>query len=489
MQTGYDYYFIPVDVGEYYPPEAYNPHMLGEISTYSFNTTDYTTDTLTPVEIEKVEIQKTDEPENIDIIVKLKAGTWENYDDLYVTSQTSVMSFLFDRTNGILTYRGEVYLIKIIEGYDTTIKVAGIKGVNTIESEPKSISLKTAQEIKEYDKVPPAFNHDFGVQSSNFHTTVIPQDNYCKILCDDRCSETDPQNGRIKILDEKNNILKTYNWASIDGESIKFFNIPFWDLMPMTGMYRNIKYELYDNAGNAAINTISSYEVLKNSAEIIRFKELTANGKLALLKDTSLSMPDHKLYYYDQDNKIWKYIRVRNDSDDGEDEFINWYLDDTYKQIYDPVLGQKWLFEFDLVTNKTLEFDINNSFIKFLSRTWGYSVTNTIYFYNGTPGSGDYDWFISNGESTDSMLVSSDAPVLIHTYITQLPYETCKDWSAQEWETYKQTCGEKYICFSSTDHAQRRYSIPVKEIPQGSCYCAVAHFSDNHTEKSPVFVK
>ena len=138
-----------------------------------------------------------------------------------------------------------------------------------------------------------------------------------------------------------------------------------------------------------------------------------------------------------------------------------------------------------------LSTSYNNCFVKIIADVdTGHEIcSNSIYRYIGNPGSGDYDWLMQKSDTDNYLLVSSDAPVYVHTLVTQLPYETCKDWPVDEWEYFKENYNDKFFDFDSTDHYPRRYSIPLNDIPDGSCYIVIAHFADNHVETSKVFVK
>ena len=147
--------------------------------------------------------------------------------------------------------------------------------------------------------------------------------------------------------------------------------------------------------------------------------------------------------------------------------------------------------ELYFIKTKSLNYYYPDCFLKII--TWdalSSSInSNPVYIYTGTAGTGEYDWLVENPIADDYVFVSSDAPVYVHTLVTQLPYNTCKDWPVEEWEYYKENYGDKYFGFSGSDHNQRRYSIPLDDIPDGSCYCVIAHFADNHVEKSHVFQK
>ncbi|MBR6296857.1 MAG: hypothetical protein IKR40_10335 [Treponema sp.] len=112
------------------------------------------------------------------------------------------------------------------------------------------------------------------------------------------------------------------------------------------------------------------------------------------------------------------------------------------------------------------------------------------YVYTGSASTtGKYNLILANGGSKDSVAVSSDAPVFVHTVITKKPYSVCKTWSAKKWETFQKHCGDMYMSFSSTDHTPQRYDIPMTEINAGECYVVIAHFANNKTQISEVMQK
>ena len=113
-----------------------------------------------------------------------------------------------------------------------------------------------------------------------------------------------------------------------------------------------------------------------------------------------------------------------------------------------------------------------------------------IYYTGSNTGTGDFNLLYKNGTSKSSMAVQSDAPVFIHTLVTTHPYEECKDWDLMQWETFPRELGAKQIDFSSSDHAARRYSIPVDEMNENEkCYVVIAHYADDTTAMSEVMQK
>lgn len=136
---------------------------------------------------------------------------------------------------------------------------------------------------------------------------------------------------------------------------------------------------------------------------------------------------------------------------------------------------------------KIVDSSYDNCFVKMAAAESGGAgrIMNSVIFYNGTPGTGEFDWLRQNGNAKDYVFVSSDAPVYMHTLVTNIPYEQCKNWSSQEWLSFKRSIGDLYYSFS--DQKERRYSVPINDIEKGFCYVVAAHFSDGHIELSDVF--
>ncbi len=112
------------------------------------------------------------------------------------------------------------------------------------------------------------------------------------------------------------------------------------------------------------------------------------------------------------------------------------------------------------------------------------------YLYTGDTGSGQNDLFLPGGFENTYAIVS-DAPVFVHTLITDRPYEECKDWSVKEWEFYKKHIGEKVLSFAADETGVKSYNVPVddKRLKSGNSYVVIAHYATGRTAKSPVMVK
>lgn len=128
----------------------------------------------------------------------------------------------------------------------------------------------------------------------------------------------------------------------------------------------------------------------------------------------------------------------------------------------------------------------DNSFVKIIIKNSdNYGFPN--YFYTGDPSSGVYDniWVYGN-----KMVVTSDAPVFVHTLCTSRPYEECKDWSIVEWEdNHEEVESCYYGDFLESNHAASIHDIPVDQIEDGNCYVVIAHFANNTTKTTNVMIK
>ena len=134
------------------------------------------------------------------------------------------------------------------------------------------------------------------------------------------------------------------------------------------------------------------------------------------------------------------------------------------------------------------------------------------YYYFGVQNTGAYDGILFNGTSTSSVFISSDAPVFVHTLVTNKPYAECSEWDEDFWEQFTQELNPKQLNFSpeeehtitigqegeagyqtftytTGDHSPKRYDIPVNQITDGHCYCVIAYFADGSCAMSQIMQK
>ncbi len=131
--------------------------------------------------------------------------------------------------------------------------------------------------------------------------------------------------------------------------------------------------------------------------------------------------------------------------------------------------------------------DFTDKFVKVcayspdLSKSYTYNA-KPVYFYTGTKApSVEYNTLLKNGNNRNSVAVTSNAPVLIQTVATPVPYEECKNWSPQQWCQLGREVDNKVLSFSDSDHGPKQYTINSSKFSQktktGWCYVIIAHYA------------
>lgn len=116
-------------------------------------------------------------------------------------------------------------------------------------------------------------------------------------------------------------------------------------------------------------------------------------------------------------------------------------------------------------------------------------LSKPVYFYNGRMiNTGTYDFILPDDTSESSVLISSDAPVYVHTAVTSISYQKCKDWTVDDWDSYKKIVGPELVNIT-TGWEKKQYDIPLDEIESNQCYVVIAHFADGTTAMSDVKIK
>lgn len=110
------------------------------------------------------------------------------------------------------------------------------------------------------------------------------------------------------------------------------------------------------------------------------------------------------------------------------------------------------------------------------------------YIYTGTVTSLEENKYFVRNDS-ESLFISSDVPVFIHTVATKKSYSECSSWSINEWERYHLQLKEKVFDFSATDRVQKKYTIPVADVRKEGCKCyvVIAHFADGTSQMSQIW--
>lgn len=134
----------------------------------------------------------------------------------------------------------------------------------------------------------------------------------------------------------------------------------------------------------------------------------------------------------------------------------------------------------------------DDSFVR-ITTVFSNTYSSPSIFYTGSagPSNGMSDLLFENGNSKSSFAIQSDAPVFVHTLVTDIAYELCKDWTIQEWETNTKEIDKKLLPYSGVSDSifLQRYDIPVEKIKAGECYCVIAHYANNKSLISQVILK
>ena len=101
------------------------------------------------------------------------------------------------------------------------------------------------------------------------------------------------------------------------------------------------------------------------------------------------------------------------------------------------------------------------------------------YIYYGNCGSGDssYNFMIPSGGNSKSVIIGSDAPVLVATYGTNQPLEVCQNWSEDDWRMFGKEHWPQVLKFSNTDTTPRRYNY----WPSDTNAVVIAFFANSNT--------
>ena len=280
-------------------------------------------------------------------------------------------------------------------------------------------------------------------------------------------------------------------------------------------------YESHPNTLTGYINNIKCFEFYNSSPQypnidppIVLYKALleyfTRDSSIMLLKlvgtdynglqsTETIKIPiktSEPMYIFDKTSSLWYFYTP----DKLENTKIEMFDSNTkaWQTIYDitsnyglpsGISTETWLGDTILsVPLDNSDYNIMHSFIRIKN---AYSVP--MYYYTElTPSedfinSGRYDSLKQNPSSLNSFIVSSDAPVFVHTMATYIPYNECKFWSVEDWEFYKSEYGSELFNFKARN--QGTYLVPVNEVKSGQCYVVIAYFADGTSQMSNVMVK
>ena len=126
----------------------------------------------------------------------------------------------------------------------------------------------------------------------------------------------------------------------------------------------------------------------------------------------------------------------------------------------------------------------DNTFVRISSVRGVYSGFG--YYYTNTSKKTSKKWDYMQKLSDDIWLVKSDAPTLVHTIRTDVPYSVCKDWTYEEWELFN----TEFLAPEIMDCPDnQKYDVPLDQIDRGQCYVILAYFAYHYGDSDPKLPK
>ena len=410
----------------------------------------------------------------IDITVNVSQESANYYDSIYAectwvdkysNNRSEIVFFSPHETNTIIQLDSET-----VHMYPLNITVYGIKNQQTTTGTAyTTINLKGTTD-PQYDNIPPEVILEHYSDRIEFSVTDIG---------------TGPNIGIIDFLNQKL-YSATYD-STIDELIIK---IPFWEFQKEGQYYYEYNYSALDNIGNSS--SANNRWFYLYDLPVGSFSNVTKNANTGTLvfktnefiSTDSLNKENIKIYVYSNDKKDWVSLANRYQPSDN-----------TYTLTKED--GTDGGSIYVLSTNGSCAlnnygFTYGGTYIKIISSIYQYAyaiLKQSVpgYFFTGIPGAGgNTDKLIP---AADSVVITSDKPVLVTTFITDTPYEQCKRWSYREWENYKKHLGEKILQFGESNMTPKTYDYPVDEIKAGECFVVLARYSTGEVKMSPVMVK
>jgi hypothetical protein len=434
--------------------------------------------------------------ENIlDITVKIDDNSWtgNNYSDIVLFIQNTYLREVVDGiTPSQLVYFNKnstevtfsVYT-DVMFNSEPQISVYGIKDGICSPQQPVNIPRLTIDD-EEYDNV--FYSGEKNYLSEGFYIS-IDQQNYDQANPTFQFYVKDLQTGidteksfiiegkdvfeqygknisdeLIAELREQRQIYKAVTVAS-DAYSAKF-ELPVW--LGIAGY----SYYIYDNGGNLVCNSRNT----SNARQ--RIKEL--------------SKPDANSISFNWESfgQAFGYFgKLCVSKWDG----TGWQ---EYKTIGSSTFIESGFFKNPTILKKTNDHYPADSFIKLYyyhlsgsTDTSSYYYTHPVYIYTGDSNTPNRT--VIYPPVDDYVLISSDAPVLARTIVTDQPYEVCKNWTKLEWEEGRKCIKEDVITFAADDYTAKSFTMynSEEDLKNVKCYVVIVHFADGSVARSQIIQK
>lgn len=405
----------------------------------------------------------------VDVTITINEHSWDDnrYDGIFAYAGLTDNSVCEQGSNKIVIS----VPMKTLKQQENTIKLYGIKNSIRSPETPITIAKQTAEDMLQYDNY--IGKLDFKQTSFNDYETFA-----IKYAYED---DNDIEYFKFKLNNEKEIVFIPSDYQNTDGyvngtdNKIKYsalgtnnaaIEIPAWYLVKGTNV---ITYEKKDYANNSVKETVRfSYPWDMRYEALFPFSvDKQDDGNWTIQSSPWTNKYDGKLNFYNLS---------------GSNINTSILEISLHMASYQTESGLK-VFK---ISDVVLPEDAADSFIRMVPLSCYGAQT---IFYTGSAGTtnGKNDLLMPNGNSTDSVAVQSDAPVFVHTLVTDEPYEVCKNWSIREWETHKKHIGDEVFNFTTASF--QRYDIPVGQITAGQCYCVIAHYATNKAIQSEVMVR
>lgn len=392
---------------------------------------------------------------------------------------------------------------------DVVFSVTGTKNGVTKETRQYTVSLTDAQKL-EFDNVKPRF---IRIQGSQNEKLIV--------------SGADMESGIKNGVAEFNG--KSYSMSQSTRANGQEFYDAFIPLNDLKLGENIITVTITDNNNNTATNILTANYKVK---EKIIDNEITHNntewkpslksqypnyyGETILTSTWYLAKKLAYVYFYDfnDSSQTWNTNPIEKFNYNDVDTSAEWkglyyyfhpdYRDENgdlsnsrrnYAITGTQFLKVRFLSNDPELDGKGFEPYCYGDDKKYSTRTSADIYNNYEIYYTGydtgdgsVRGTGKYNMLYKNGTSKESVVLASDAPVLIHTLVTSAPYSEAKEYSRAQWESLKEI-GTKQINFTTTNHDPLRYNIPTGEIQSGQSYIVIAHYADDSILMSEVMQK
>ena len=503
-QVGFDYDTWPY-VTFYTEIPDYEYSVKGQVSNPSTITLANYEGTSRPYKITKNEVDGI-----LDLSVKISEDSWDKgYTDILLVAENNAFgigqvyenvllgwnenkeynSKLFDKTNRSCECSMTMVTDLMFEE-DTKISVYGVKdGVQVLCAQITIPQFTSENEYKIYDNVKPSLLdvdlstdltlNDVILRFKDFQSGVSTTKTYIVEGVDvlEKYGNEITNSVEVALGNSGRYYTKTAYLTTAGNSNEGYITIPRW-LYTDTGF----TYYLYDRAGNVK---------------------------------TGVKIPNDRPQYF----KITNIGKTKGTSDEDKDKiiemtvsfhWINTFATKTTESVslyawndngwndtsYSSVSTNNAMYSGSIVFSKS-QFP-ENKFVKVVLKLRNDVVSSTYahpsYIYTGLSNSGDNDYVYPPFE--DSISIKSDAPVLVRTVVTSVPYEECKNWTVEEWEDGRHCIKEDVLNFSTENTSPKVYKMYNDDpndtswnMLKDKCYIAVIHFANGRRVMSTIMQK